>query len=355
MKHINSDRPDGLRVPFGESVADGRMYEPLTVPLGKACGCICPGCREPLIAKHCLGSDKVAHFAHQPGSDCATGYMTALHKAAVQLILEQMRLYVPDYFDPYTAHDSVGNTHTVAKRVVLAQELSLTSAKAEVALTHRDLPECKVIPDVLAESSLGRLNIEVAVTHFVDNEKLAKLKRLGLATVELDLEDLSRVDFAVLEDVLFKPSDRIRWVYHPRDSRYDEEAQKELALLVAKADQEALEWRSEQDALEAEREAQRQAAEIERWERDAVKRRAKHDELTRATNFRNSSEPEKLGSMLRYLKRGAPPAFLPIDARGGGSFGCRNPTVWQLAILSGLIGESLKKGHHALNVDYALN
>lgn len=330
------------------------MCQPLDVPLGKACGCVCPGCREPLIAKHCVGGKTVPHFAHQNTSDCPTGYVTALHKAAIQLILDRRKVYVPDYLALYHGQDRYGGGHTVAKRVVWAQELPLTGAKAEVPFLDESLPEFKVVPDVLAESSIGLLNIEVAVTHFVDEAKRAKLKRLGLATVELDLADLDRVDFGVLEDILFRPNERIRWVYNPGDTHFHDEAQKELALVIAEAERKAGEKQAERDALEAELAAERRAFAKRQREREAEKRRAKSEELRRATRFKAAPEPEKLGKMLRFLKLDKLPAFLPLAVRGRDSFGVSNPGVWQLALISGIIGASMQKGHHAVNVDYAV-
>lgn len=330
------------------------MYQPLDVPLGKACGCVCPGCREPLIAKHCVGGKTVPHFAHQNTSDCPTGYVTALHKAAIQLILDRRKVYVPDYLALYHGYDRYGGGHTVAKRVVWAQELPLASATAEVPFLDESLPECKVVPDVLAESSIGLLNIEVAVTHFVDEEKRVKLKRLGLATVELDLADLDRVDFGVLDDILFRPNERIRWVYNPGDAYFHDEAQKELALVIAEAEREAAEKQAERDALEAELVAERRAFAKKQREWEAEKRRAKSEELRRATRFKAAPEPEKLDKMLRFLKLDKLPAFLPLAVRGGDSFGVSNPGIWQLALIAGLIGESMQKGHHAVNVDYAV-
>lgn len=355
MNPARAERPDGLHVPFGESISDGRMYQPLDVQLGKACGCVCPGCRGPLIAKHCVGGKTVPHFAHQNSSDCPTGYVTALHKAAIQLILDRKKLYVPDYLALYHGHDRYGGGHTVAKRVVWAQELPLTSATAEVPFLDESLSECKVVPDVLAESSIGLLNIEVAVTHFVDEEKWAKLKRLGLATVELDLADLDRVDFGVLEDILFQSNDRVRWIYNPGDVHFYEEAQKDLALVIAEAEKKAAEKQAERDALEVELAAERKAFAKRQREMEAAKRQARNIELSRAARFKAAPEPEKLKKMLRFLKLDKPPAFLPLAVRGGDSFGVRSPGIWQLALIAGLIGESVQKGHHAVNVDYAVS
>lgn len=227
------------------------------------------------------------------------------------------------------------------------------------------MPECKVVPDVLAESSIGLLNIEVAVTHFVDPEKQEKLQRLGLATVELDLADLDRVDFGVLEDILLKPNDRVRWVYNPGDAHFYEEAQKDLALVIAEAEKKAAAEQAERDAELAERQAEwdaelaerdkkLRAFRLEQAKRDAEKREARRLELARAARFRAACEPDKLDKMLRFTDLETLPAFLPLNCRGGDSFGVRNPAIWQFALITGIIGASLKRGHYAINVDFAV-
>jgi competence CoiA-like predicted nuclease len=79
-----------LRVPFG--LRDGLLYEPRQVSNGKACGCICPGCQHPLVAKQ---NAQTPHFAHAPGEDCNNGTETAIHLAAKQLIAERMEVSIP--------------------------------------------------------------------------------------------------------------------------------------------------------------------------------------------------------------------------------------------------------------------
>src|SRR5690606_16189950 len=91
----HSRKNGNLRVPFGMSVHDGRMYGPLEVARGRACNCVCPGCREPLWAKLPVESNRIPHFAHAPGAECAVGLETSLHLAAKQIIEQERSHFVP--------------------------------------------------------------------------------------------------------------------------------------------------------------------------------------------------------------------------------------------------------------------
>jgi len=55
------------------------------VPTGNKCGCFCPACKEPLMAKN-QGSIRVHHFAHQSGTDCAYAFESMLHCLAKEKI-----------------------------------------------------------------------------------------------------------------------------------------------------------------------------------------------------------------------------------------------------------------------------
>ena len=65
----------------------------------------------------------------------------------------------------------------------------------------------------------GILLIEVAVTHFCDDEKIDRLRRLGHAALEIDLSSADRdVTAAQLKHlVLLNPSNR-KWLHNPRSS-----------------------------------------------------------------------------------------------------------------------------------------
>ena len=63
----------GALLPFGEA-PDGRLLRASEVPAGLACGCACPGCGAPLLARR--GGRRAAHFAHATGRACAAAYDT---------------------------------------------------------------------------------------------------------------------------------------------------------------------------------------------------------------------------------------------------------------------------------------
>lgn len=73
-----------MRVPFG--LKNNKIYHVQDVPNGLNCGCVCPNCHHPLIAKN-QGQYKCAHFSHHSGTECSDyQVMSYLHRYAQQLI-----------------------------------------------------------------------------------------------------------------------------------------------------------------------------------------------------------------------------------------------------------------------------
>jgi hypothetical protein len=57
--------------------------------------------------------------------------------------------------------------------------------------------------------------VEVAVTHFVDQKKLALIQQLGYDAIAIDLSKVRDATFAALETALFDDPARTKWLYHP--------------------------------------------------------------------------------------------------------------------------------------------
>ena len=64
---------------------DGRFVNVDDVKTGQDCGCICPGCKEPLVAKN-KGMVRVHHFAHQSGTECELANESMLHLLAKERV-----------------------------------------------------------------------------------------------------------------------------------------------------------------------------------------------------------------------------------------------------------------------------
>ena len=147
------------------------------VPNGLECGCICPGCKEKLIAKN-DGKIREHHFAHASNKECITGYQTMIHLLAKAIICSNHIL--PGF--------GINNNPIVA-----------TQIGCEVRLD-----DFNIVPDIIAIApvplninyvgvNIGTATkdipfiIEIYVTHKVDEEKAKKIKESGIPAVEIDL------------------------------------------------------------------------------------------------------------------------------------------------------------------------
>lgn len=134
---------------------------------GLGCNCTCPHCNAALIAKK--GNKRKHHFAHYSVSDCNHGAETALHIMAKNMIAETKSVWVPCV--PKSIYDQ-GRQGRV---------IHFDRASVEMQLSPQ------IRSDVLLELSDCRLNVEIKVTHEVDEAKQINLFNEGIATIEIDL------------------------------------------------------------------------------------------------------------------------------------------------------------------------
>lgn len=188
-----------LRVPFG--LKAGRMWSAKQVPRGLECGCVCPGCNAPLIAKAQDSIDRRPHFAHYREADCRFGFESAVHRMAKQLIQDHLRVQVPawdgshDMPTPPSKLDDCGQLMTGRKVAFPARMVSLMSAALEIGRGD-------YIPDVTAHDAEGELLIEIRVRHAVNNLKQRRVQSDGVRMIEIDLSKVTVEQ--VLDDVEFE-------------------------------------------------------------------------------------------------------------------------------------------------------
>lgn len=150
------------------------------VPNGLECNCVCPGCKEKLIAKN-DGKIREHHFAHANNNECITGYQTMIHLLAKDIIEE-------------------------TKIFPIAFKGKLLSA----CKIYKEIPleEFGFIPDIIGFSPItagpnivGKIPviIEIYVTHKVDEEKKNKIIKSGILAMEVNL---SKVDFSTKENLV---------------------------------------------------------------------------------------------------------------------------------------------------------
>jgi hypothetical protein len=217
------------RLPYG--LRDGRLLSANEVANGLACECLCPGCGARLVARN-QGQYRTPHFAHYQAPECAHGLQTALHLAAKDIFLQHRTFCLPGadgiigfhatgfdkaaYFAGFD-FPAAEYQHYVEHHLDLDCEYLFpprTVAVERVTLEHRT---ADIIPDIILETDAGPLLVEIAVTHFIDEAKQEKIKRLGISTVEIDLSKVGRsLAGDQLAELLIYQPERKRWAYNAR-------------------------------------------------------------------------------------------------------------------------------------------
>lgn len=173
------------------------------VESGLACGCTCPFCGEPLIARK--GKVRTPHFAHvgtngmgHAGHEAA--YQTQLHLLAKNILKEAKQFLIPDVSIP----DFGGQ--------VIGRQRSITVDSAELEKSMGSF-----IPDIILTSKGKKLLVEIYVTHKTGPEKIKKIAEKGLSCIEIDLSDYcDGIDLSILKQALLKEVDRKEWLYNAR-------------------------------------------------------------------------------------------------------------------------------------------
>lgn len=159
------------------------------VERGRACGCRCPFCEEPLDAKKGYGGH-VPHFAHQNNKKCKKAYMTALHMLAEQIIEEEKSVMVPAY------------------KEIEKKKLTFKDVEVERRKERKDLQ-----PDIVGVSEDNlRWAIEIRNTHEINSPKLNKIKESKISCLEIDVRGQTLEN---LKTFLLDSSDFRKWVNNP--------------------------------------------------------------------------------------------------------------------------------------------
>lgn len=171
---------------------------------GLACGCLCPDCKQQLVAKN-DGTKKEHHFAHYNGLDCVGARMTALHLLAQQIIADKKMVMLPDYNGSYYQKET---TCTTFDEILLEEYCDGLRPDCIGIVSGNDGTE-------------HRLWIEIRVTHEVDKKKQKTIKAADVSCIEIDLSDMLKIDYtadSVTQRLLEMKHDR-KWVNCPK---YDE-------------------------------------------------------------------------------------------------------------------------------------
>jgi len=170
--------------PFG--MLNGRLVTVNDVAAGLACGCTCPACGNPLVARK--GSQKVHHFGHATKTDCKGALETALHIKAKSILGKYSSFALPRSHFPLRN----GDFHYYEK----SRHFSYSEVHIEAKIGS-------IRPDVVLIDKKGHpFIVEIFVTHRCSREKSDFIQSLNLPSVEIDLRYLRRLN--LLDDLLIE-------------------------------------------------------------------------------------------------------------------------------------------------------
>lgn len=169
------------------------------VESGLKCGCTCPACGESLIARK--GTKVTHHFAHKSTVECEYGYQTSLHLAAKEIIAANKQIRVPSLYLTFPG---------TYRRILLEEEQVINVSEVILEKKISD-----IIPDILLVTDIGRIIVEIFVTHEIDDEKKKKIKRLDIPTIEINLSKMDRdiTKESLCEELLYN-SENKEWIYN---------------------------------------------------------------------------------------------------------------------------------------------
>ncbi|MDP5136692.1 hypothetical protein ORJ04_12110 [Rheinheimera baltica] len=157
---------------------------------GLACNCVCPNCNVALEA--CLGEIRQHYFRHcKDSSDCGVTNESALHAFAKQCLKRAVGT------DKVFKIPRVEVGKVIPK--TLSGEISDSVMIAAAELEYRD-KNTGTITDVRLTTSNGWvLNVEIKVTHGIDETKATKIVTSKAFTLEISLNTHTRTSFKLEE------------------------------------------------------------------------------------------------------------------------------------------------------------
>jgi len=168
---------------------NGAMAHIDSVPNGMGCGCICPHCKDKLLAKN-GGTLNAHHFAHRDGADCVGAVESALHMLAKEVLSETLCLMLPN------------------GEIMRFDKVAKEEYNSELALR----------PDCVGYYGDKILWIEFKRTHAVDVRKEEKIVSAHIDCMEIDLNKCEQ-DKEKVRNFITQSKDERKWIYSAKYGR----------------------------------------------------------------------------------------------------------------------------------------
>jgi hypothetical protein len=213
-------------IPFGFETDSGQIVDVGNVKRGYACGCTCPSCNTPLVARH--GNEKEWHFAHRSQKihnktrkECKYSFAVSVRLMIRQLSSEGLKFRTPRFECSMPAY-SEDSYNSADFPYLVTEESLLVMKEVQVGADF-----CGVAVDVLG--LVEDVPFVVFVT-YKERSLPSQLKNpsvLKCGVVELKVNAVPRLFKEqgngqykeVLRRYIQDETEGKTWVYHPREQR----------------------------------------------------------------------------------------------------------------------------------------
>ncbi len=286
-----------VKIPFG--IKDGKtvLIDDIPVNLrGKACGCYCPLCEAPLVAR--LGDKRVHHFAHSgEGCDEEIAFMCGLYLQLQEYVkshviyLPALKIYWTPYDTPYTKENLNERISFVEKfgrndrSIIPIREKHYRFKTAEVISRGKQPIALKLIDN--AKEMVVVVKPPPSTCKTYQSKPYEQFATLQLDASEINFSKLKKEQvFMLFEEQFVKAA----WLFSPKAEKALDEINKENDELIKKK-REFIEKQKEQEKRAKEQEALRKREQDRRLEQ--IRMKILSDERERIENEKKRRELEK--------------------------------------------------------------
>jgi len=168
-----------VKIEYGIHKETGKIKHISEVERGEKSGCYCIECGEKLIVRK--GKIQRPHFQHKTSTKCSGGNAeTILHKIGKEILKNN-------------------------NKILLSNERYFNYSEVEIEKKINDYK-----PDAIIKNENNNWLIEIAVTHFLDNDKIRKIQRDNRNCLEITLDKdlIYKEPEFIKKEVLNNPNNR---------------------------------------------------------------------------------------------------------------------------------------------------
>lgn len=203
---------------------NNKLVSIFQVATGQKCNCTCPECGEKLEAKNkdkfensvLKHNQKQAHFAHISGKVCQFATESAIHKMAKEILSIHKTIMLPPL---YHYNEKVSDEFSLVSDTVMLE-------------SRIEVNGIVIVPDAILIKGSRQLLVEFYKTHQVDEDKILKIKKLGLSALEVDLNFVDPIingkpNYEGLREYIETDASYSEWLFNSEGDRLYKKKSKE--------------------------------------------------------------------------------------------------------------------------------